>query len=61
MLLYFGSGRKTATKQCCTEPKPFKAFHSKGPKLLGGNGIRTADLNGTNGYSILYDIMQKEF
>jgi len=38
-----------------------KAFGSEGPKLLGGNGIGTADLNWTMGYPIPYDIMWKEF
>ena len=33
----------------------------EGSKELGGNRIRTADSNCTKGYSIPYDIMQKEF
>ena len=38
-----------------------KAIVSKGPKELGSNRTRTADLNLPEGYSILYDIMLKEF
>jgi len=37
-----------------------KAIHSKEPLELGGNGIRTGDLNWPKGSSIPYDIMWKE-
>lgn len=33
---------------------------SKGSDELGGNRVRTADLNGPNGYSVPYDIKWKE-
>ena len=66
VMLCFGS-RKTnnidntpifivAAKQCYTEPRLFE-----GPKELGGNRIRTADLNRLKGYSIPCDIKQKGF
>ena len=45
-----------AAKQCYTEPRLFE-----GPKELGGNRIRTADLNRLKGYSIPCDIKQKGF
>jgi len=38
-----------------------KAIHSKGPRVMGGNGTRTADLKWPKGYSIPYDVKQKEF
>ena len=38
-----------------------KAILSEGPKELGGNRVRTTDLNWPKRYSIPYDIMQKEF
>ena len=38
-----------------------KAICSKGPKELGGNRIRTADLNWPKGYSRPHDIVQNEF
>ena len=38
-----------------------KAIHSKGPKDLGRNRIKTADLNWPEGYFISYGIMWKEF
>ena len=38
-----------------------KTILSRGPKELGENRIRTADLIWPKGYSIPYDIMQKEF
>ena len=51
------------TKQCCVEPRPFQ-FLSKGllrrPKELGGDKMKTADLNWPKGCSIPYDIMWKE-
>jgi len=37
-----------------------KATLSKRPKKLGGDRIRTADLNWPRGYSIPYDIMWKK-
>jgi len=37
-----------------------KAILSKGPKEMGGNRIRTADLNWPKGYSIPYDIRCNE-
>jgi len=49
-------------KQCCTEPRPFQ-FPSEGlgvPRGLGGDRIRSVDLNWPKGYSIPYDNMQKE-
>jgi len=49
MLMYI-----VAAKQCCTEPKPFAV-------KLRGNRIMTGNLNWPKGYSIPYDIMQKEF
>ena len=54
-----GSGRKTVLVAAVLNRA--KAILSKGPKLLGGNRGRTADLNWAKGYSISYDIMQKEF
>jgi len=50
-------------KKCCTEPRPVQCLREElvwGPKELGGNGIRTADLNWPNRYSIAYDFTQKE-
>ena len=38
-----------------------KAICNEEPKELGGSRIRAADLNWLRGYSIPYDIMQKEF
>jgi len=38
-----------------------KAILSKGSKELGGNRIRIAVLNCPKGYSVPYDIKQKEF
>jgi len=38
-----------------------KSILSKGPKELGGNRTRTVGLNLPKGYSIPYDIKQKEF
>ena len=45
-----------AAKQYYTEARLFE-----GPKELGGNRIRTADLNRLKGYSIPCDIKQKGF
>ena len=61
-MLCFGSRRKTIliTHQCsCCYAVLYraKAILSGGPKELGGNRVRTADLNWTKGYSIPYDIM----
>ena len=38
-----------------------KAIHSRGPKEVGGNRIRTADLNQLKGDPISYGIMWKVF
>jgi len=38
-----------------------KTIHSKGPKELGRNCMRTADLNWPKGYPIPYDMKRKEF
>jgi len=48
-----------AAKQCCTELRPFLA---KGPRSCEGRDLgQLADLNRPKGYSIPYDIKQKEF
>jgi len=49
---------KVAAKWCCVEPRPFTV---KGPRSLGGNGIRIDELNLPKGYSIPYGIKWKEF
>ena len=44
-----------ATKRCYTEP-----VLKEGHKELGGNRIRTADLNWPKQYFVPYDIMWKD-
>jgi len=64
-----------AADQCCAEPKTLSfsycptnggvgaqgAGRHRRLKELGGDRIRTVDLNWPKGYSIPYDIMWKEF
>jgi len=38
-----------------------QTIHSEGPKDLGRSGIRTADSNWPEGYSVVYDLMWEEF
>lgn len=65
MVLCFGARRKTTliTHRCLQLllSSVVQTIHSEGPKDLGRSGIRTADSNWPEGYSVLYDLMWEEF
>lgn len=67
MMLHFGFQRKNNvdnTSRFIVAAKQLyraKAICSEGPKDLGGNRIRAAELKWPKGYSIPHDIKQEEF